>query len=174
MLDNYRAGMKQFTLSFFLILLISLLFVVPLYAEPLATFEQYPAPLYQGIHAKDIQLKNDDFANTFRTRLRAALKSPVNFAGHYVITTWGCGTSGCFMGAIVDVKTGQVYSHELLGPIIGKFVDDEWLGGNLSFKPDSSLLIASGVFESLAGKEATFYINFQQGQLQILQQTNEL
>lgn len=31
-----------------------------------------------------------------------------NFAGHYTIITWGCG-SPCLMAAIVDLKTGRVY-----------------------------------------------------------------
>ncbi len=31
-----------------------------------------------------------------------------NFAGHYVIVTWGCG-SPCLMAAIVDLKTGRVF-----------------------------------------------------------------
>lgn len=31
-----------------------------------------------------------------------------NFAGHYAIITWGCG-SPCLMATIVDLKTGRVY-----------------------------------------------------------------
>ena len=31
-----------------------------------------------------------------------------NFAGHYVIVTWGCG-SPCMMAAIVDLKSGRVF-----------------------------------------------------------------
>lgn len=31
-----------------------------------------------------------------------------NFAGHYVIVRWGCG-SPCLMAAIVDLKTGRVF-----------------------------------------------------------------
>jgi uncharacterized membrane protein len=43
----------------------------------------------------------------FRTRLRAALREPANFAGHYVLTFWGCGTR-CLTGAAVDLRTGKV------------------------------------------------------------------
>jgi hypothetical protein len=43
----------------------------------------------------------------------------VNFASHYIITTWGCG-SGCVSGAMVDIRDGNVY------PLPH---DEEW-GGN--------------------------------------------
>ncbi len=32
----------------------------------------------------------------------------VNFAGHYIFTTWGCGDSECVDGAIIDAKSGDV------------------------------------------------------------------
>jgi hypothetical protein len=35
-----------------------------------------------------------------------------NFAGHYEFVTWGCGTN-CTAGAVVDLKTGDVYSPPL-------------------------------------------------------------
>ncbi|MGJ4925965.1 hypothetical protein ACQR1I_11650 [Bradyrhizobium sp. HKCCYLS2038] len=43
----------------------------------------------------------------FRTRLREAGRQQANFAGHYVLTTWGCGDT-CLMGAAVDRLSGQV------------------------------------------------------------------
>ena len=53
--------------------------------------------------------KDTQFSRMFVTRLSNALRdSPVDFAGHYVITTFGCG-SGCVYGGIVDAKTGQAY-----------------------------------------------------------------
>lgn len=46
----------------------------------------------------------------FRTRLNAASESgQVNFAGHYILTTWGCGSGGCIDGAIIDAKSGDVF-----------------------------------------------------------------
>lgn len=44
----------------------------------------------------------------FRTRLKWAVDNQKpNFAGHYILTTWGCGTS-CIMGAVINSKTGKV------------------------------------------------------------------
>src|SRR5947208_3010419 len=44
----------------------------------------------------------------FRTRIREAAKGGPNFAGHYTIVEWGCGTS-CISVAISDTETGMVY-----------------------------------------------------------------
>jgi len=44
----------------------------------------------------------------FRTKLREGAKKGPNFAGHYTVITWGCGTD-CRLVAIVDARTGRVY-----------------------------------------------------------------
>ncbi|WP_457492367.1 DUF1036 domain-containing protein [Tardiphaga sp. P5_C7] len=43
----------------------------------------------------------------YRTRLREASLQPANFAGHYVFTSWGCGTR-CMTGAAVNLISGEV------------------------------------------------------------------
>jgi hypothetical protein len=48
----------------------------------------------------------------FRTNLTNAAKEPPNFAGHYRITYWGCG-SVCSAGALIDLQTGDVYQLPL-------------------------------------------------------------
>src|ERR1022692_4187763 len=50
----------------------------------------------------------------FRTRLTEAAKEPPNFAGHYRITYWGCG-SVCGAGALIDLETGNVCPPPLGG-----------------------------------------------------------
>ena len=45
----------------------------------------------------------------FQTRLTEAAGQPPNFAGHYRITYWGCG-SVCGAGAVVDLQSGHVYT----------------------------------------------------------------
>ncbi len=42
----------------------------------------------------------------YRTRLRQAYSARVNFAGRYVVVSWGCGT-GCLAGGIVDKVSGR-------------------------------------------------------------------
>ena len=50
----------------------------------------------------------------FRTRIREGWGTSANFAGHYVIITWGCG-SGCRTGVIGNHSTGEISSLGLGG-----------------------------------------------------------
>ena len=73
---------------------------------PLPKFEDYHIQeQYKGNTAAPIITKDD---REFRTRLREAARGKANFAGHYVLTVWGCGAT-CLMGAAIDAKTGKVY-----------------------------------------------------------------
>src|ERR1044071_2168521 len=70
-------------------------------------FSSYPASV-EKTRARAIDFKASPDARTFRTRLSEALVDGVNFAGHYVIAGWGCGT-GCISGAIIDARNGRVF-----------------------------------------------------------------
>lgn len=61
--------------------------------------------IYKGKNAKLVMTKED---RMFRTRLRLAAKQKPNFAGQFILETWGCGAS-CLSGAAIDAKTGKVY-----------------------------------------------------------------
>ena len=45
----------------------------------------------------------------FRTAIRDAAAKGPNFAGHYTIAEWGCG-SGCVSSVVVDAITGKVFA----------------------------------------------------------------
>lgn len=77
------------------------------YALP--AFHDYPAPrIYEGAKAS-LQLRKGTDAWRFRTMIRAGYRDTrINFAGHYVAITWGCGTL-CQNWAYVDARTGRVY-----------------------------------------------------------------
>jgi hypothetical protein len=47
-------------------------------------------------------------AKRFQTRLGRSVGMKANFAGHYVLLTWGCG-SLCETVALVDVRSGKVH-----------------------------------------------------------------
>lgn len=69
-------------------------------------FEDYPAKPEKLTKRARLKI-NNDFSETFPTRLKEALREdPVNLAGHYILLSFGCG-SGCLYGGIVDVTTGQ-------------------------------------------------------------------
>ncbi|MCE9599512.1 MAG: hypothetical protein K8S54_16235 [Spirochaetia bacterium] len=44
---------------------------------------------------------------TFRTRIVEGAAGDVNFAGHYLIVEWGCGTS-CMSGVVINAMDGRV------------------------------------------------------------------
>jgi hypothetical protein len=69
-------------------------------------FDDFPAAeAYQGRNAPLVLGKDD---RQFRTRLRTAAKEPPNFAKHYILTAWGCGTE-CLVSVIIDANTGRFY-----------------------------------------------------------------
>jgi hypothetical protein len=73
---------------------------------PRPQFRDYPARnIYHGKPAAPII--TSEF-RMFRTRIRRGAKSEVQFAGHYTIPRWGCGTE-CINFVIVDSKRGKVY-----------------------------------------------------------------
>lgn len=61
--------------------------------------------IYRGEPARPIITK--EFRG-FRTRIRQGAKSDVEFAGHYTIPRWGCGTE-CNGFVVVDSISGKVY-----------------------------------------------------------------
>ena len=93
----------------FWLCLLTLLPLLPAVAQngKRPAFSAYPATVEKA-KAKSINFKNDAAARTMRTRLKEALAGGVNFAGHYIVAGWGCGT-GCFSGAIIDARTGVVF-----------------------------------------------------------------
>lgn len=60
---------------------------------------------YRGVPARPIITK--EFRG-FRTRIREGAKSDVEFAGHYTVPRWGCGTE-CNAFVVVDSIGGKVY-----------------------------------------------------------------
>lgn len=110
-------------------------------AEKVPTFGQYKVPVSKS-RAKSPDLKSHKDARLFRTNLRNATKEGVNFAGHYALTYWGCGSS-CGVGAIVDLKTGKVFFPKQLDGVWAQ----EWPEHKMipfGFRRDSRLLILYG------------------------------
>jgi len=86
----------------------------------------------------------------FRTRIREAAANGPNFAGHYTIAKWGCG-SACVSGVVVDAQTGKI--HSMPFSILGfgfalKSADGaSWVDYSfrpLEFRVNSRLLIVRG------------------------------
>jgi hypothetical protein len=100
----------------------------------------YPAgELFRGRAAK-VDLKPPD-NREYRTRLKEAAGLPANFAGHYVLTTWGCGT-GCKRGAAVDLKSGKVIF--LPGTVCCRAIDVDEKFEPVEFQVQSRLIALNG------------------------------
>ena len=124
-------------------------------------FADYPAGArYEGPRTVP-HLRPGTAAWQFRTRIREAATQPPNFAGHYVLATWGCGME-CVSYVIIDVKTGAVYFDDTTvccwGTDVG--VDFEPVRGQLT----SRLLICTGLLKEQGLNKAHYY-TFEQGRL---------
>ena len=124
------------------ILSIVLLCQVFAFAQKAPNYSQFPAKV-EAKAAVKVNLKSHAEAKFYRTNLRNALaNSEVNFAGKYILTSWGCG-SGCTQGAIIDVRTGNVFfPNELQGVYAGGLTLGEH--DMLEFKKNSCLLLIYG------------------------------
>ncbi len=118
------------------------------------TSEHYSGPVAKPI----LRTKMD---REFRTRLNAAAKQPVNFAGHYVLSVWGCGAE-CLMGAILDARNGTV-TWLPFTVCCGRDYDAE----PIEFRPDSKLLVIRGV-RNEQGANGTFYYRYEQDSLKLI------
>jgi hypothetical protein len=99
----------------------------------------------------------------YRSQIRRIAAQKPNFAGHYSVGTWGCG-SECLHYAIVDAQTGKVYYNQSQ--------QCDWTFGltyrditkPIEFHLSSRLFILDG---SVGGDEQyrPHYFKFEQGRL---------
>jgi len=71
-------------------------------------FDDYPVKKISKDKIMVVDLKSHPKAGFFRSHLSEVKGRSANFAGHYVVVTWGCGTS-CQTVALVEVKSGKIY-----------------------------------------------------------------
>jgi len=108
-------------------------------------------------------------ARTYRTMLRDSANDGPNFAGHYTIGQWGCG-SGCVQFAIIDAKTGDVYFPPFYVSIVaGPEEKMEDIPEPLQFKPDSKLLIVTGARNEKGG--GVYYYKWENNRLALITST---
>ncbi|MBT0895453.1 hypothetical protein KI811_16735 [Geobacter hydrogenophilus] len=119
-------------------------------------FRNYPvAGKFTGKNAP-LQLGRKD--RMFRTRLKEAARQKPNFAGHYILTTWGCGME-CLMGAVIDARTGKVYRIPFTLCCWGDEGSETFVP--VEFRLDSKLIIFSGVRDEKQGAEGKHFYTFE-------------
>lgn len=121
--------------------------------EQIPRFEDYPAS--PAVIEKRGELKlNSAFARKYRTALREGLRDyPIEFAGRYVIVTFGCGTT-CMFGGWVDAATGEAFGMPGILDTFGPF----GIETPLVYRADSRLVITLGAARSDETQpEANYY-----------------
>ena len=135
----------------------------------LPRYEDFPvSKIFKGKPAQPLIAGNPQ-ARTFRTRLREGAPKGPNFAGHYTIVTWGCGSS-CQQLAIVDAQTGRVYFPKALSTAVYSMMNSPDEAG-LKYRLNSRLLVLVGWpneeidMENLDG---TFYYKWENNDLKLI------
>jgi hypothetical protein len=124
-------------------------------------------PVTEAFIGRNAPVILDRDGRTFRTRLRWAAKNErPNFAGHYILTTWGCGTT-CFMGAVINAKTGKVFW------LPGSYCCWNFQETDENFEPliyrlDSKLIVISGMINEEEGTLGTHFYKFENGEFTLV------
>jgi hypothetical protein len=108
-----------------------------------------------------VDLSSHRLARQYRTRLRQTAALGPNFAGHYTIATWGCG-SGCAQFAIIDARSGRVFfPPEVLHVSMLHVMEPEDSSHRQLERPrftiDSNLLIVVGAVNEGADEGIAYY-----------------
>lgn len=116
-------------------------------------------------------------AENWKKRINDAYSKGMNFSGHYVIASWGCGT-GCLQNVIINTKTGKVSHPKEIGLIISRptrfsesalaklDISDD---GQIHFKKNSSLLIAIGKLGEASRKVGVYHFQWDGKKLNLIQ-----
>lgn len=115
-------------------------------------FSDFPATIYTGKTAT-VRLDTPE-AKDYKTALQDAARGKPDFAGHFVLATWGCGQQ-CQYGAAIDLKTGAVTF--LPGTICCS--EEKVL---VSYRADSSLLVLGGLLNE-DGKDSYHFFVLKDG-----------
>lgn len=116
-------------------------------------FADFPAQ-YTGAKKVGVKLL-DAKSRRYASMLRTAAQRDPNFAGHYILASWGCGAS-CLMAAAIDTETGLVtwlpftvccWNVSITEPI--------------EFHPSSRLLLVHGSRNEQGDGGATHHYEFQ-------------
>jgi hypothetical protein len=140
-------------------------------------FDAYPV-IREKVANPRLDLTSNQVARKYRTVLRLGITEGPNFAGHYRLIHWGCGTS-CAMFAVVNLKTGRVITPEGFWGVGGvNLYADEFLpntesdGWGFRHKGGSKLLIVAGTLLSdNDSKEGAFYFVLNDEKLQLMHST---
>ena len=120
-------------------------------SQPTPRFADFPTPPEAGIKPAPVDLSSHPEAREFRTQIRSDARAGPNFAGHFTIVGWGCG-SACLQWGVVNASTGKVWFEPGVEVVGVDRVADELHPApgvnaefyNLRFRLDSRLVVVLG------------------------------
>ena len=125
-------------------------------------FEQYRTiKAFKG-HVAPADVKTHPLARLFRTAISEGAKRGPDFAGHYTVVWWGCGTD-CRALAIVDANTGKVHFPSNLSNVDNINIAYEEFeppdGRLVKYRLESRLLIViGGINEEPARRGVSYFV----------------
>jgi hypothetical protein len=141
------------------------------------SFNNYPADIKEVVSKSKLDLTSNPIAKKYRTVLRQEMAKGPNYAGHYRVAFWGCGTS-CAMFAVVDLKSGTVMTTREFSAVAGvHLAADDFLQGTKSdswafrYKNDSSLLVILGAPDEDESRAGAYYFVLQDERLRLIHTT---
>ena len=156
---------SSFKLNLILVLL-SLVVSKYLMAAPVSRnsepqFSEFPAQTVKITSPKK-PILSSNLARRYKTIISNSMADEPNFAGHYRVVAWGCGTD-CRGFAIVNLLSGKTYTLPSLESVDGVMGNDE---DRLSYRPDSKLFVINGLRNEV--DEGKFYYLWKNGKLNFL------
>lgn len=112
-------------------------------------YEDFPATVTELRKSAKPRVQSGK-ARRFRTLLSREGTAPPNFAGHYLIVQWGCGTC-CNDFAIIDSRTGEVFMSPFTVACKSPFDSKYGGGAGIDFEKNSRLLIITGARNEVGG-----------------------
>ncbi len=140
-------------------------------------FDQYFVNTAPPSSPVKLDVHSNSIARMYRTVIRHEMSQGPNFAGHYRVAIWGCGSS-CAQFAVVNLTTGKVVTVHGVDSVSGVHLGaDDFLPGTDSgawgfrFKRNSRLLVLVGTINEDDSKEGAFYYLLTREKLVLLHKT---
>ena len=149
-----------------------------LYDKEAPTFASYHAVAPEVIANAKLDLKSNPIARMYRTVLQGKIAEGPNFAGHYRVAVWGCGSS-CAQFAVINLRTGRVITLKGFSSTSLVYFDNDrdFLPGTESddlgfrYRSDSKMLVVIGDINEDESREGAFYLVIEGGRLRLIHST---
>jgi hypothetical protein len=132
-------------------------------------FEDFAVPVSHPLKVTPPRIDSSE-ARRYRTVIRHGAADGSNFAGHFAVVAWGCGSS-CSERAIVDTRSGHVYFDRRLRDLDttqAKAINDKDEQFPAYFSVSSRLLVIVGAPNEDESRDGVAFYEWTGSQLKLL------